>query len=258
MNIVQAKSYKVLLLGDYCEDEVAILQPGKNNPENSSLLYNIVTRNTTLGMAGNVFNCLSSLGITDVTFVKSKSPVIKKLRYYINPFIPFCRIDSDVAQNRVILDNLDFSQFDCVVISDYNKGSTSDETILTVLEHSKGPVFLDTKKTDLKKFDGCIIKINESEYNNAISLPSKQVIVTLGSRGCRYNDSEYTTIQVDEVDVCGAGDAFLAGLVYGWLNTNNLESSIPYGLFNATISVTKPGCYAPSVLELTNTIQKFL
>ena len=50
--------------------------------------------------------------------------------------------------------------------------------------------------------------------------------------------------KVDVYDVCGAGDVFLASLVYGWLKyEKSLESGILLANKCSSLSVTKSGTY---------------
>lgn len=251
MTIVQPK---LLVVGDYCVDETLTVEPGKQNPENSSPLYNIISLESGAGMSANVVECLDSLGLQNITYIKSSSSPIKKTRIYCSSGTPVCRLDEDLIQKPVNLDGIDLSKYDCIIVSDYNKGAVTDETIHKILKESKSPVFLDTKKKNLGDFEGCIIKVNELEFSSATSLPNHNLIVTLGDRGCTYGGKHWPTNKVSVKDVCGAGDAFLAGLVYGWLKHRNLDNSIKYGLANATISVQYLGCYRPSEKELLEAI----
>ena len=89
-------------------------------------------------------------------------------------------------------------------------------------------VFVDTKKK-LGKWisDADFIKINELEYKKNHELLSdngfkEKLIVTLGSKGCRWNGKEFPVEEVPVKDVSGAGDTFLAGLVRGYLDTNDI------------------------------------
>ena len=246
---------KLLVIGDYCIDETIVVKPGKQNPENSSTLYSVVSTTQTPGMSGNVVACLTNLGFTTLTYLRSTSDPIKKTRIYCNYDVPVCRLDQDIDQEPINLSGLMLSKYDAVIISDYNKGAVTDGLIHQVLKGSRGPVFLDTKKTNLKDFEGCVVKINEHERNSAVSLPKNSLIVTLGEEGCIFDEKQYCTNTVPVVDVCGAGDAFLSGLVYGWLKHRDLSLSIPYGLANATISVQHLGCYGPTREELERSLQ---
>ena len=50
-------------------------------------------------------------------------------------------------------------------------------------------------------------------------------------------------------DVCGAGDTFLASLVYFHLITGNLDLAIPLANKASAVTVQKLGTYAPTMEE---------
>ena len=71
----------------------------------------------------------------------------------------------------------------------------------------------------------------------------ENLIVTLGSHGVSWKGLIFKPELVKVFDVCGAGDTFLAALVYQFLETKNMEQSIVYANKAAAISVTHPGAY---------------
>jgi len=102
-------------------------------------------------------------------------------------------------------------------------------------------VFLDSKKRVLPS-QGCFIKINETEkglltgdYNN--------LIVTKGSGGADYDGVNYPAEKTKVYDVVGAGDTFLAALVYFHLLYGRIDRSIPYANKAASIAVQNFGTY---------------
>ena len=134
-----------------------------------------------------------------------------------------------------------------MVISDYNKGFLTREDCSKICSFYSSigvPVFVDSKKKQLDCFHDCWLKINEKEYSLATSLPTNaQILITLGSRGARYNEQIYSTDIVEVFDVCGAGDVFLSAFVSSMLNTKSIEDSINYANKLAALSVTKFGTY---------------
>jgi bifunctional ADP-heptose synthase (sugar kinase/adenylyltransferase) len=130
-----------------------------------------------------------------------------------------------------------------VVISDYNKGWVNYDLISYIRNRYSGPVFVDTKKPDLARLEGCIVKVNEQEYQRAVSYPT-ELIVTLGNSGARYQGQNFPTTKVEVVDVCGAGDTFLATLVAAFLSTGSVRESIVCANYAAAIAVQHSGVYA--------------
>jgi D-glycero-beta-D-manno-heptose-7-phosphate kinase len=248
------KSLKVLLIGDSCVDEYYIGTCDRLNPEAPVPIMNIKEHFTTMGMASNVCKNLQALGCTTVFHTNSEK--ITKTRYIDQRSGQhLLRVDDEptniVPWNRDSI--CDGDEFDAIVISDYNKGFLTYSEIQYLCGIFDGPIFIDTKKTDLRKFNSAYIKINELEYSKRIST-ADNMIVTLGSRGTMYKktflESTYPVEPVDVVDVCGAGDTFLAALTYQYLMTKDMERAIMFANTAASITVQHRGNYAPSLEEI--------
>ena len=110
-------------------------------------------------------------------------------------------------------------------------------------------MFIDTKKTDLARFEGAFVKINSLENSLAKTLPT-QTIVTLGKHGCRYGGEVYPAPQVEVADVCGAGDTFLAALVYQFLMLEQIPEALLFANRAASVTVKHMGVYAPKLEEI--------
>ena len=122
-------------------------------------------------------------------------------------------------------------KIDAIIISDYCKGFLEESDIEHICKYNKN-VFVDTKKK-LGEWikDADYIKINELEYKKNHELLSdrgfqEKLIVTLGSKGCRYNGKDFLVKEVPVKDVSGAGDTFIAGLVRGYLDTDSIYKAI--------------------------------
>lgn len=157
------------------------------------------------------------------------------------------RIDDDKDCKPLTAD-FDASVYDAVVISDYCKGTITYEFVEEIRRKFTGPIFVDTKKKDLKRFEGCFVKINDFEFSTITSAPT-DLIVTRGADGCTFRDQTYPTEEVEVVDVCGAGDTFLATLCYFYLKTQNIESAIMAANRAASVTVKHLGVYAPTLNE---------
>jgi 2-dehydro-3-deoxygluconokinase len=64
------------------------------------------------------------------------------------------------------------------------------------------------------------------------------------------------TYEVEIVDRVGAGDAFTAGLLYGWLKLKDVEKGIQYGNAFAALKHTLPGDFNWSTIEEVETLLK--
>lgn len=252
----QLKKFKILLIGDTCLDEYYYGTCDRLNPEAPVPILKITNFQITLGMAANVKNNLEALGC-DVDFMTGGKKSIK--RRYIDERSKqhIVRVDEDKISPpfNPNLKSLNLSHYDSIVISDYNKGYITYNNVQELRENYLGPIFLDTKKQDLKKFDGCFVKINEQEYNSKSS-SSNELIVTLGNKGALYKDEIFPTEKVEVVDVCGAGDTFLASLTYFYLITNNIKQSIKYANIASSITVQHRGVYAPSLTDIEYVLNK--
>ena len=138
-----------------------------------------------------------------------------------------------------------------MIISDYNKGFLTYENIENVINLVNCPVFIDTKKPDLKRFQGAYVKINSLENSLATSVLD-ELIVTMGGYGARYKNQIYPAPTIEVADVCGAGDTFLSALAYQYLLTKDIEKAIIFANIAASITVQHRGNYAPSYDEIRN------
>ena len=96
---------------------------------------------------------------------------------------------------------------------------------------------------------------DELEYKKHHDILSEKgfqykLVVTLGGKGCRWNGKDFTVEEVPVKDVSGAGDTFLAGLVRGYLDTQNIEKAINFAQKCTTIVVQKHGVAAVELKEL--------
>ncbi len=138
------------------------------------------------------------------------------------------------------------SQYDALVISDYNKGFLTDESLRIICTYFKGPIFIDTKKTRLFQQSNVFFKINKKEYDllDREFMPhDTNLIVTLGSNGCKWSGIHFQPRKVNVFDVCGAGDTFLSALVFEFVRTKNMQKSIDFANRAASISVENSGTY---------------
>ncbi len=185
-----------------------------------------------------------------------KNAIPLKIRYYVDGK-QFMR--EDIEENNIpkvdLLSNKYIEKiiqkYDVLILSDYQKGLISNnvmQNIISLCNFKNIPLFIDTKniKKDCIKNAFCL-KINESEFNNLfkeykigfddpsdlinnkLNLARKSfnitnLILTLGSRGSFLSNpnivSNIKAEKVDILDITGAGDAFLAAIVYSFIKRN--------------------------------------
>lgn len=242
VNTLRQRKFKILLIGDNCIDKYVFGSVERISPEAPVPVLKIdETKNMSKpGMAGNVHQNLLALG-NEVDFLFSATSTKTRV-VDIRSGYHLIRIDEDVKSNPFEPVSEFPNAYDAIVISDYNKGTITYSNVRELRRMFNGPIFIDTKKDDLQRFDGCFVKINESEFNRSVS-ETEHMIITLGHKGTLYNKKIYPTDQVEVHDVTGAGDVFLASLVTFYLNTKSIEDAIPYANKLATISVQHKGTY---------------
>ena len=232
---------KVLLLGDSCEDEYIYGRCTRLSPEAPVPVLDYAKIQTKSGMAGNVCLNLQSFGL-DITFLTNNEQLVKTRFIDEKSNQQILRVDNE-TRVKPLLVPVATNSFDAVVISDYNKGYLTAEKIFEIVEGATCPVFIDSKKSILPNKENCFIKINDVEYEKLDDYNIDNLIVTKGSEGCIYKQTLYPTEKVNVYDVVGAGDTFLAALVYGYITTNNINESLMLGNRAAGIAVQQPGTY---------------
>jgi D-beta-D-heptose 7-phosphate kinase/D-beta-D-heptose 1-phosphate adenosyltransferase len=252
MDTQQQTSFSVLLIGDSCTDVYNIGTVDRLSPEAPVPVVKIVETFSLPGMSANVHRNLINLNI-EADFVHNDTPITKTRFIDKRSGQHLLRVDDedDVVQWSGKLPN-SLNSYDAIVISDYDKGFLTYEHIESLIESSI-PVFIDTKKTDLERFQGAWVKVNELEYSRLRSECSG-LIVTLGDRGAKvpHYNLECPTKAVEVMDVCGCGDTFLASLTAQYLFTKDIEKAIIFANVAAGITVQHRGNYAPSYDEIRN------
>jgi bifunctional ADP-heptose synthase (sugar kinase/adenylyltransferase) len=245
---------KIIVIGDTCTDLFRYGEVSRLAPEAPVPIIKPEFEEKNLGMAGNVVRNLESLG-SKVDFVSNKNEIVK-IRYVCSKYNHLLlRVDENDQCEQLtddVLDAIKWGNYDAVVISDYCKGFlTSDQIKKISLKHPL--TFLDSKRMFGNwVYDIKFIKINYSEYeknldviNSDENIKSK-IIVTRGKYGCDYLGKNYPTQEVPIKDVSGAGDTFLAALVYNYVLTNNIEKAINFAQLCTLEVIQKRGV---SVIE---------
>jgi D-beta-D-heptose 7-phosphate kinase/D-beta-D-heptose 1-phosphate adenosyltransferase len=246
MVIQQQKQYKILLIGDNCTDVYQYGTVDRISPEAPVPVFKFSHEESRPGMAGNVYNNLVALGCNVYPVYGETSTKTRLIDTRSKQQI--VRIDTDVhSASAAITYKLD--NYDAIVISDYNKGTVSYELIETLRKDYFGPIFVDTKKTDLARLEGCIVKINSLEFSQ-IKTRCSNMIVTLGAVGADWDNEIFPAPKVEVSDVCGAGDTFLSALAYWYIRSKDMEQSVKFAIKSSSVTVQHLGVYAPSLEEI--------
>ena len=239
---------RVLVIGDSCKDVYVYGECNRMCPAGPVPVFIPKTQKENRGMAGNVYENLLSLKV-DCDIVTNQNEITKTRYVDERTHHMIVRIDSGEEKIEKItnLHLIDFDMYDGVVISDYNKGFLKKEDIEYIASRHN-LVFLDTKKligdwVRPIKF----IKINEVEYGASKHIIQKKewieekLIITLGSGGCRYKEKILPVKKVEIKDLAGAGDSFLAALVYNYIKNKNIYDSMVFANESATKVVQRKG-----------------
>lgn len=239
---------RILVIGDSCNDIFIYGNCTRLCPDAPVPVLIPEETKQTLGMAGNVFENLKALD-TCVHLIDQKEEINKTRYVHKRTNQMFVRVDTGetkitpLTKERLKLVN--WKDYDAVVVSDYNKGFLSTQT-MEYISKQHPLTFIDTKKilgAWVNKFT--FIKINEVEYhktieflNNMNTLKYKGVqitgepwreklIITKGSEGAEYNGVNYSVEATEIKDTTGAGDSFLAAFVYQYVALKEASETDP-------------------------------
>jgi D-beta-D-heptose 7-phosphate kinase/D-beta-D-heptose 1-phosphate adenosyltransferase len=239
---------KILLIGDNGIDQYQFGTVTRISPEAPVPVLNYTHTVTKPGMAANVEDNLLKLGC-EVDFVHGVKTCIKTRVIDSKTGQHLVRIDQDIPSRAVKIDYTNIDKYNAIIVSDYNKGSVEYETVEHLRKNYFGPIFVDTKKTDLARFEGCYVKINAVESAAAKTVPT-ELIVTLGRDGVQYKEHKISTPQVEAFDVCGAGDTFLSALAYNFVLSADILAAIRFATRAASVTIQHIGVYSPTLEEI--------
>ncbi len=244
----------VLVIGDSCTDVFVYGNCDRLAPEAPVPVFHEVSRNVNSGMAGNVKENLEAIAKRykidiNVDLLTNKEKITKTRYMDKSSNHLIMRIDDEKEVERINLDDVlsgefDLSQYDAVIVSDYNKGFLSEVDINMISRQAR--TFLDTKKYlgNWAK-DVEFIKINKHEHKKHMGdIPEeldKRLIITYGEEGCMYMYKIYPTRDVPISDISGAGDTFMAGFVFNYLQTDDPVEAIDFAQMCASKVVSKRG-----------------
>tara|TARA_R100001443_G_scaffold11106_1_gene20743 strand:+ start:281 stop:1012 length:732 start_codon:yes stop_codon:yes gene_type:complete len=232
---------KVLLIGDSCEDRYFYGDATRLSPEAPVPILKYRRGVTTQGMAWNVFNNLDAFGI-EIDILTNEEEIIKTRYIDEKSNHQIMRYDEE-PEIKPFPHAFPQGNYDALVISDYDKGFLTTEKIFELTSRFVGPVFIDSKKTNLP--EDAYIKVNELEHEKMVDYKYKykNLIVTRGGKGAEYQGKLYPAEKVNVFDVVGAGDTFLAALTYGYIKHGRIDKAIPIANKAAALAVSHRGTY---------------
>jgi len=242
---------KVLVIGDVITDKYIYGTSTRLSPEAPVPVVNLADVKISQGGAGLVFKNLKSLGV-DVKMLNLSNPSSVKTRVICDGHY-ITRIDEDyITDGQEALKSIlekDFSEYEYVIISDYNKGVLEHSNNIIAHLNSFGCKVIVDPKRHASFYEGAwLVKPNGSEFeglgftkwlgNIITTNASKPVIAEI--------DKEYYTVSVEPVevsDVTGAGDCFLAAFVYALTKGYDYQKALEIAVSGSTQSVKHVGTY---------------
>ena len=253
---------KVLVLGDVIIDKYIYGTSERLSPEAPVPIVKYQKEVWTIGGAGLVYENLKSLGV-DVTLFKTEQPSSIKTRVICDGHY-VTRIDDDKhADSAAVLDAVqatDFTKYDYVILSDYNKG-VLDES-LDIIEHLNAfgcKVIVDPKEHANHYKGAWLVKPNNSEFTKFGFNDWQGNIITTNAGGnvVASIEDEVYNVPVEDVevsDVTGAGDCFLAAFVYGLTKQYNYKRCIEIAVKGSREAVKHVGTHTLTVSDLEERI----
>lgn len=288
--------YRVLVIGDIIIDKYTFVKTERFAQEAHIPVWDEVRTEYRLGGASNVANNIKSIGGNDVDVYlagivgsnNEETHMIKNCEINTDMCVGSTTmfkhryVDSESLKYLLRCDNIkkfandevDFfrmllthyiweRQFDAIVISDYDKG-TITEDIVKLIKNIRISI-VDSKRKDIRLFCGStVLKVNEHEYSLQVSNKDYNnferffdyVVVTKGANGSELRQSDvaksdkqkyivhtekFPTEQVNVTDVTGCGDTHTAAMTMSLLRNDDIRSAIKFANICASKVVKKFG-----------------
>ncbi len=243
---------KLLVIGESCQDIFSYGTVTRICPEAPVPVFNPTNSVHNHGMAGNVARNLEALGVDfhDIVLLTNTESIVKERFVETKSNQMMLRVDRNDKAERISGTSLEYylsQPYDAIIVSDYDKGFLTEED-LAIIGANYHVKFIDTKKVlGAWASDYDFIKINEAEYQKTkhsleqVSDWPSRLITTYGEKGAFYQGIYYPVPQVEFRDVSGAGDTFLAALVYEYLDHGSIENAIEFANQCAAKVVQKHG-----------------
>ncbi|MBS3157581.1 D-glycero-beta-D-manno-heptose-7-phosphate kinase [Candidatus Woesearchaeota archaeon] len=304
MNLDEFSKKRVLVIGDIMLDKHLHGEVSRISPEAPVPILKVNQETYNPGGAGNLASNLSALGakvyvggivgndeaqrklfeifennnIDTSCILKSNKPTTQKIRGMSRQHL--FRIDYEDTQNideqeeekLLFMIKNKIRDIDAILLSDYNKGTLTENLITNIIKLAKENNKLVTADCKPKNFsfykDLDLLKPNEKEAFEMAKVSdieeagkiisenlNSHVIITRGNEGMsifeRNKIPKHIPARAKQVyDVSGAGDTVLATLTLSLLVGNSLEESAKLANEAASIVVSKPGVVTLTLDEL--------
>ena len=253
---------KVLVIGDVIIDKYIYGTSTRISPEAPVPVITYIEEKETRGGAGLVYENLKSLGV-DVDMFETPGDISVKTRIICDGHY-ITRIDDEAsAKGMEVLKQVqetDFSKYDYVVLSDYNKGVLDEaKDIIAHINKYNCKVIVDPKENAWFYEGAWLVKPNYNEFHDLGFDEWQGNIITTnaGEEVIAHIDGKNYEIPVDNLevaDVTGAGDCFLASFVYALTKGYDYEKAIKVAVRGSTESVKHAGTYILKKSDLEDVV----
>lgn len=307
-------SNRVLVIGDLMLDHYIIGQSNRMSPEAPVPVVVPIKKYSVPGGAGNValhlatmkakVSCIGVVGndkwgkdlinllegnidISNIIMSESFPTTLKQRTYLAGKQI--LRVDEeekldssyDIKINNSVIDIL--HKFDIIILSDYNKGVLSKNTITHILNIANKhniPVIIDPKKNNFSYYRGANIltpNLNELRKASEVVITDDESIIKSCQNLIKRNKFEYIVTtkgengmtivgkdlvkniepyKVKNPDVTGAGDTVVSLLALMYSNTKDIEISANIANIAAAFTVSKAGTTCCSISDIETIVNK--
>lgn len=253
---------KVAVIGDILIDRYIYGTAERLSPEAPVPIVRHQTTFDRSGGAGNLYENLKSLGV-DVDLLDFSSPKCIKTRVFCDGHY-VTRIDQDYMTDGVealiAIEDIDFSQYQYVILSDYAKGVLDQsKKIIAHINHFGCKVIVDPKKPADYYEGAWLVKPNmiENTKYGFSSWPTNWIVTDSKNAVSARIDSVSYKVQPKQVevnDVTGAGDCFLAAFVYALTKGYDYDRCLRIATNASTESVKHTGTYILKLSDVEETV----
>jgi len=293
LNHFKTLGLKVLVIGDLMLDTYINGEVSRISPEAPVPILNYKSKRSILGGCGNVIANLINLGvkvqigsvlgddlageliltkikeigISPELIIRSNSANTTEKTRYVSGNSQILRLDKDsnninhedLEKIRALIEST-YSDFDCLIISDYDKGVCQADfikNIISVFKNKNLPIFIDPKGLSWNKYyQATCLTPNTSELEAVIKnklksdhdfeIAGKSILqkfnlgcclITRGANGMSYISNEKNIHQkiksVEVYDVSGAGDTVISTFALSQLSGLSIEESLELSSFTS-------------------------
>ena len=253
---------KVLVIGDVIIDKYIYGTSTRISPEAPVPVITYIEGKETSGGAGLVYENLKSLGVNVEMYDTLEDHSVKTRIICDGHYITRIDEDKDADSNAVLqrIKQADFSAYDIVVLSDYDKGTLDNaKKIIKHINKFNCKVIVDPKRYAHDYEGAWLVKPNNSEYTKFDFDEWQGNIITTDaghSVSATIDDKEYTVPvnNLEVADVTGAGDCFMAAFVYSLTKNYTHKKCLEIAVKGSTESVKHAGTYILKQEDVEDTV----